>query len=964
MSHERNPQFAGGFDEFFHRATGSAPFPFQRDLASACLRPKFQSYSRSEEHLPALVDVPTGLGKTAMAVLGWLWRRRFAAGDVRRATPRRLVYCLPMRVLVEQTRDNTIRWLYNCDQLAGTVVVEPSLANGERATDRHRITKYAPPVLSESRDGQTGRIAVHVLLGGEDESEWYVYPERDAIIIGTQDMLLSRALNRGYAASRARWPMHFGLLNTDCLWVFDEVQLMGCGLATTAQLEAFRRQLAGQGGAKDNGCASVWMSATLRSDWLKTVDFKDRIDDQGRIDGKTTLSLSDADHKDPRVAARWNATKLLKKANATIDERNAAKLAVEVHQAHKPGTRTIVVVNTVRRACLLHDSLEKAASESVNVKVNGKSKKGKQISATVPAPVSEAASSPASAETPKLVLLHSRFRPPDRAKRIAEALAEVDRNGPAGPGTIIVSTQVIEAGVDVSATTLFTELAPWASLVQRFGRCNRRGELNGTASVHWIDLPAKDADAERTRHPYELADLRVAAAELGKLNDVGPGSLAAHRRDLEKAKLGALFPHRHTHVIRRKDLLDLFDATPDLTGNDIDIDRYVREVEETDVRVFWRNYGDAQKQAATPNDINGEGRAGGERRVEPSPLRDELCPAPIGEFKEYAKKAESRGRVWRWNFTERVWERAEPEAIAPGQVFLVHKDAGGYSAERGWSGKSDDIPSLDEPTTHNSSDEVIGHDDDRESQSHVWQTIAEHTRDVCSELDRLMTSLEMFADAALPRAARWHDWGKAHEVFQGAVKKDGRPAEFASLSSIAKAPRGFWSRYVRHHFRHELASALAVLQRPHDDLKSLSEDDLNLVAYLIAAHHGKVRLSIRSMPNEQKPSPRTHRLGGVPRERRFARGVRDGDMLPSVDLGGGVVAPTVTLSLETMEMGICETEPFVGQPSWMERVLRLRDRLGPFRLAYLEAVLRAADARASAHAAASAKPKPTEVSHA
>ncbi len=60
------------------------------------------------------------------------------------------------------------------------------------------------------------------------------------MLIGTQDMLLSRALNRGYALGRARWPLPYGLLNNDCLWVFDEVQLMGSGLATTAQLAAFR----------------------------------------------------------------------------------------------------------------------------------------------------------------------------------------------------------------------------------------------------------------------------------------------------------------------------------------------------------------------------------------------------------------------------------------------------------------------------------------------------------------------------------------------------------------------------------------------------------------------------------------------------------------------------------------------------------------------------------------------------
>jgi CRISPR-associated endonuclease/helicase Cas3 len=89
------------FDQFFLQTTGNEPYPYQKRLAT-------------DPVLPQLLDIPTGLGKTAAVVLAWLWRRRFAfhiedrkeREALKTSTPRRLVYCLPMRVLVEQTRKN------------------------------------------------------------------------------------------------------------------------------------------------------------------------------------------------------------------------------------------------------------------------------------------------------------------------------------------------------------------------------------------------------------------------------------------------------------------------------------------------------------------------------------------------------------------------------------------------------------------------------------------------------------------------------------------------------------------------------------------------------------------------------------------------------------------------------------------------------------------------------------------
>jgi CRISPR-associated endonuclease/helicase Cas3 len=61
-----------------------------------------------------------------------------------------------------------------------------------------------------------------------------------------------------------------------------------------------------------------------------------------------------------------------------------------------------------------------------------------------------------------------------------------------GVDRIIVATQVVEAGVDISAGCLITELAPWPSLVQRFGRCARYG---GSGKVLVVDRRKNPDDA-------------------------------------------------------------------------------------------------------------------------------------------------------------------------------------------------------------------------------------------------------------------------------------------------------------------------------------------------------------------------------------------------------------------------------------------------------------------------------------
>jgi CRISPR-associated endonuclease/helicase Cas3 len=382
------------FAEFFEQLTsGNAegtrkPYEWQVHLAN------------DEKCSNRLIRIPTGFGKTLGVLSAWLWhtwKQREAEW------PRRLLICLPMRVLVEQTEQEV------------------------------RTALSALGILWDEKSEHDQKIGVHVLMGGIESGEWYLYPEHLAVLICTQDMALSRGINRGYTVPRARWPAEFGLLNQDTLWVMDEVQLMDVGLATSAQLQAFREadRAAGRG---FRPCYTWWMSATLQPTWLEKSPDTDTLTDS------LPATRIAAEH---RTGHLWDDVAKPCRVERIKDAKALATLVAEQHVEHGNGRDgpTLVVVNTVERATSVFEALRKRANKGL--------------------------------EETNVRLVHSRFRPHERRAWRADFL----NRAACSPGTnrIVVATQVIEAGVDISAALLVTELAPWASLVQRFGRGGRWG---------------------------------------------------------------------------------------------------------------------------------------------------------------------------------------------------------------------------------------------------------------------------------------------------------------------------------------------------------------------------------------------------------------------------------------------------------------------------------------------------------
>lgn len=866
-----------------------------------------------------MVRIPTGFGKTLGVLAVWTWYR------VRRRTdgwPRRLIWCLPMRVLVEQTESEVRSALQRLN------------------------------LLWDGRNTHDGKVGVHMLMGGAATDQWYLHPESDAVLIGTQDMLLSRALNRGYASPRARWPMEFGLLNQDALWVMDEVQLMDVGLATSGQLQAFRGEDENAGKSL-RPCFTWWMSATLQRAWLDKSP-------------ETTDLTSELDRNTHRVGRRHRIGHLWEEVTKPLRVTPFATpktLAREVSQRHQGRSRqdglTLVVLNTVERAVEVWSALRRD---------RGLKGAGTDVR-----------------------LVHSRFRPAERRAWRDEFLNRESCG--AGTDRIIVSTQVVEAGVDISASLLITELAPWPSMVQRFGRCARWG---GAGQIIVADF---GHDTDKMAAPYSTVELEASRNACNELPDVSPIHLERFE-DEHASLLPQLYPYDPMHLLLRHELNELFDTSPDLSGSDIDISRFIRSGDERDVQVFWA-------------EVDGDGPLPSMK-----PTRDELCSIPFVKAREWLCKPKSESlkpnlRAWVWDWLNREWRTVTRRDVYPGQTVLAESRAGGYRQDSGWAPTSEEAVgpvATDDETRYVSSPCWTGEgagwrlggrrvralppedhadaaeDDESLSVTNTWQTIAGHGLQVGDEVQRIAVQVAPSEAGLLHLAGRWHDLGKAHAAFQGSIRADGRPRR----EDIAKAPDFAWpcspsNMYrvnetdQRRGFRHELVSTLGlfgVLQRHEprhqallgpwrqwfsamgelhsiddavgntvtgaptaveQEILDLTAEEFDLLAYLVCAHHGKVRTAWHASPADQRAED--HRLR--------IRGVREGDVLPPLPLatadGGFHPLPATALDLSPSEAGL---SPRTGR-SWTERVLKLVDRFGPFTLAWLEALLRAADQRAS-----------------
>lgn len=916
------------FEEFFRQATGfSSPYAWQTLLA--------------KEGFPEVLPVPTGLGKTEV-VLAWAWRLLLN----KEPEPLHLVYCLPMRSLVTQTVQ--------------------------------RLKTYFDALKATMAEVDVG---VHQLMGGAIEDEWVRQPDKPWVLVGTQDQLLSRALNRGYAMNRFEWPVHFGLLNNDCRWVIDEVQLMGPGLWTTSQLDWMRRKRF----PSLKPCLTTWMSATVGMSFLNTTDrtregLGEASPEQVAFKGKLTGTLkNDQDlqwWRDAQRAVEWWQPIAPGSKITSAKKRGAAKsgpvtpeaIADAVKEKHAAGTLSLVICNTVDLARDVFRAL------SVGHKV----------------------------------LLTSRFRREDRAKheqRLFEfdASRKTDKLPKDDLGLICVSTQVVEAGVDISAHHLWTELAPWPSMLQRFGRLNRRGDDQEARA--WVWKRPKESGNKKAERigPYEASDVERAEKlvdAFAPLSKQKPFAEAIEdlNEKCQKEISEALQP-KSSPLPRALDVHGLFSTEHDVHGGFTDVSAFVRSTDpDLDVTVFWRDW-------SGESPPRGEGLDG--PSLEP-PL--EGCPVSFGRVQEMLES--TKGQAWIWGDEADRWQRVNHWDIRPGMLVMLKRDVGGYDATEGWTGnKSNALAAVPR------AGRGAALRDDAWTEVGYWSKLEDHLKDARREAETLCTELSLTGHirAAVIEAAGHHDLGKAHPQWQTALPDRAgfpnvllaksprvlaadvaggtsgvrqavaqlRPA--AHLLSEEASRRGReqilrlrwaiedklgeadltllrsifgvrWAGYVqfRPGLRHEVASALAMWWKYRESGKKPYPA---LAVYLAATHHGKARTVLRSITGEGDD------VFGIPSEpdtlvidnnqwlldfsiaKDGADGRWEGSEFVLTGYGWtGLVADLLGpwRPEEKSEVGIVpDSEP---------------RHLGPFALAYLETLVRIADWRASEKPSVSIKP--------
>ncbi len=303
-----------------------------------------------------------------------------------------------------------------------------TLAQGVYREAREAAARMGHPIDAVcENDREVVSPFVTLQTGEQPEDPFF---DRGRIIVTTYDQLISGLLCSPYSLSDRLHNVNAASI-VGTLVVFDEFHLMPpdkAFLTAIAGLQTFGPL-----------CQSVWMTATATKPLAGVL-----------ADALDVATVPDGELEAQRMMA---ALPSIKDVSRTLTWEGGSLTPEAVIRCHQ--SRSIALTNTVGRAQALFEELRQKLAGRSDITT---------------------------------ILLHSRFFKQDRQRK-EEALRDLFGKG-SPKSAILVATQVIEAGIDISCEHLHTELCPMNALVQRAGRCARYPGEEGT--VHVYDLPQEN----------------------------------------------------------------------------------------------------------------------------------------------------------------------------------------------------------------------------------------------------------------------------------------------------------------------------------------------------------------------------------------------------------------------------------------------------------------------------------------
>lgn len=263
------------------------------------------------------------------------------------------------------------------------------------------------------------------------------------IIFSTIDQTLSSFLCFPLSLSKRQANINAGALVGSYL-VFDEFHLLEPKLSMATTLGILR--------ILKNLCRFCVMTATLSEAYIKIL--KEAI--QAEVISINDFSEDVAKINSLKIPKGIEYKKILKVSEVTINADTILKL-------HKQ--KTIVICNRVEKTQQMYNEI-----------VNKDLKGYENLSGL---------------KKTNIICLHSHFFGDDRKhkeKRLKELFGENSIEN-----AILISTQVIEAGMDISCDTMHVEISPINSFLQRAGRCARWENQHGEIYVYnLLELEEKE----------------------------------------------------------------------------------------------------------------------------------------------------------------------------------------------------------------------------------------------------------------------------------------------------------------------------------------------------------------------------------------------------------------------------------------------------------------------------------------